>query len=142
MAYENIDVNQLRASLNACKSSLDCSTSQGLINGISDTIWSGKAKPNLTSAISKLTNTRYNDLKNKINDYLKVVDQIENYQRLSASAGSLQSQKSIKENELRRERAKAKPDTNRIIQLQREIGALNSQINNNNYQMNSISINL
>ncbi len=142
MAYENVDVDQLRSSLNACKSALDCSTSQGLINGISDTIWSGKAKTNLTTAISKLTNTRYNDLKNKINEYLKVVDQIESYKSLSTTSGSLRSQKSTKEYELRMERQKAKPNKTRINQLQNEINSLNSQINSADSQMNSISISI
>ena len=142
MAYENVDVDQLRSSLNACKSSLDCSTSKELVGGISDTIWTGGAKSNLTSAISKLTNTRYTDLKSKIDEYLKVVDQIENYKKLSASSGSLKSQRLTKEYELKMERQKANPSKTRINQLQNEINSLNSQINSANSQMNSISINI
>ena len=141
MAYENVDTQQLRSSLNACKSSLNCVTSASLTR-MSDSIWTGQAKNNLTSAIGKLVKTRYKDLSDKIDEYLKVVDQIENYQKLSSSSGSLSSQKASKEAELRKEQAKPNKDVDKIRRLQTEIGSLNSQINSVNSQKNSISINI
>lgn len=92
MAYENVNVGSLRASLLKCKSALDYKKSNEIIGILSvgnSTVWKSNAEKNLQTALSKLTKTRYKDLKNKLDKYLKIVDYIESYQKLDKKNKSL-----------------------------------------------------
>ena len=140
MAYENVDTSRLRAAINDCKNTLSYSSSNSAINGLTDDVWSGSAKKNLTSALNKLVNTRYKEIEDTLDEYLSVVDSIESYQSASSTLGSLQTQKANKEQQLRIEKAKAVKDQNKINRLQSEINSLNSQIYSQNSKINQISI--
>lgn len=142
MAYENVDTNQLRSALNDCLNNLDSSKLSSVSEGLTDSIWKGSAKDNLKSAIDKLVDTRYEDLREKIKSYISEVDKIETYKANASSASDLKTQKARKENELRQEKTKVPRNQTKINTLQNEIDTLNAQINNLNSSNNSISVNL
>ena len=93
MAFENVDVGQLRSSLNDCKNSLKYSTSQSLTKGITNSsVWQSSAQENLKKALSKLTDERYKELEDKIDSYLGIASLIESYKELEKNNIDLQSE--------------------------------------------------
>lgn len=92
MAFENINVTSLRNAINSCKNSLDKTTIQELSNNISNqNVWQSDSQNNLKNALNKLSNTRYKVLEDKLNEYLKIADYIEEYQILNSSNSALLS---------------------------------------------------
>lgn len=93
MAFENVNVTSLRNALNQCKNSINHSTTDELIESISNTsVWQSSAQNTLKKALTKLDNERYKDLENKIDKYLELVDYIEKYKTLEQENKDLQKQ--------------------------------------------------
>lgn len=83
MAFESVDVASLRSALTQCKNTIDHSTTDGLINSVSNTsVWQTSAQPNLKNALVKIKEERYRDLESKINGYFAIASYIERYQTL------------------------------------------------------------
>ncbi len=94
MAIENIDTVKLKNALNACLNDLDTSKTSSLITTYSSNIfWQGKSKDKFVSALTKLKDTKYKNLKDKIQYYLSYIDDIEQYQEYSKSLEDLSYQK-------------------------------------------------
>ena len=54
MAFENVDVSSLRNALTQCKNSINHSTTNELMNNISNTsVWQASAQANLKKALTK-----------------------------------------------------------------------------------------
>ena len=71
MAFENVDVSSLRNALTQCKNSINHSTTNELMNNISNTsVWQASDQANLKKALTKLENERYKNLEDKINSLL------------------------------------------------------------------------
>ena len=87
MAFENVDVSSLRNALTQCKNSINHSTTDELIN-------------NISNALTKFGNERYKNLEDKINSYFTVVSYIEKYQNLQKENVSLENQYSSLSNRL------------------------------------------
>lgn len=85
MAFEGIDPGSLKSALNACIESLDNS---GLARISSSTgaggVWSCNAATVLRQALNTLSNTKYNDLKQQLRNYVGVADKIQEYKTLEA----------------------------------------------------------
>lgn len=91
MAFENVNVTSLKNALIQCKNSIDHSTTNGLINDVSNSsVWECEAKNNLKSALEKLENERYKELEDKIDSYINVASDIEKYQKLEQENDTLQ----------------------------------------------------
>lgn len=83
MAFESVNVASLRNALTQCKNTIDHSTTDGLINSVSNTsVWQTLAQPNLKNALVKIKEERYRDLESKINEYFAIASYIESYQTL------------------------------------------------------------
>ncbi|MBR3523098.1 MAG: hypothetical protein IKN87_00210 [Bacilli bacterium] len=91
MAFENVDVGSLRSSLNSCKNTINYSAGKEFMSSASG-IWQGDAKDNLMRALDKLYNEKYKKLEEKIDYFLGVVGQIENYKRLEGEKAQLASE--------------------------------------------------
>ncbi len=90
MAFDNINVSSLKNALVQCKNSIDYSTTEELINNISNTsIWQSSSQTNLKNALIKLKDERYQELEEKINNYLEATSYIERYQDLEKENVSL-----------------------------------------------------
>lgn len=101
MAFENVDVSSLRNALTQCKNSINHSTTDELMNNISNaSVWQTSAQTNLKNALTKFENKRYKNLENKINDYFNIVSYIEKYQNLQKENVSLENQHSSLSNRL------------------------------------------
>lgn len=95
MAFENVNVDNLKSALNSCKNSINYSISKSLISSISNrNVWQSDSKMVLKNALDTLVNTRYRDLKNKISDYQTAVKYIEEYQELKKKNQSLTAENS------------------------------------------------
>lgn len=93
MAFENVDVARLKKALIECKNSINYKTSEDLINSISnDSVWISSSQKNLKDALSKLSNTRYKNLEDKLNCYITVASYIEEYQNLQKENVFLEKQ--------------------------------------------------
>lgn len=90
MALKNINAQALKASLNRIKNGLDCSKAKALINDPAPG-WQADAESTLVTALTTLTNERYAELKNKIDDYLIVADKISKYKNYYDECISLQN---------------------------------------------------
>lgn len=83
MAFENVDVRSLKSAINSCKNSLNYNNSLDNINSISsNSVWQTDSRDTLRKALVKLTNERYEDLEDKLNDYLSIAGIIERYKDL------------------------------------------------------------
>ena len=93
MAYENINVNQLRSSIRQCLNSIDYSESKEVLSSIKNNgVWNTASRNTLSTALDKLVDTRYKDLEKTLKAYLKIVDKIEEYQKLSKQIDGLNSE--------------------------------------------------
>lgn len=139
MAFENVNVTSLRNSLNQCKNAINHSTTDGLISSVSNaSVWQSSAQSNLKNALSKLTNTRYKELENKLSNYQNTVNFIEKYQGLQSENKSKQQEidyltyyKLYKTNS---QTGKKEKDAN----VDAKISKLRKQINYNKSEMNSL----
>lgn len=139
MAIQDINVTSLRNAINACLESLDCSYSTEIASSLaSDSIWSGGAKANLKQALETLSETRYEELKNKLNSYLSVADSIENYQSVYSEIESLNEQVKYKQNKLYVEDYKTNPDKNVKNSLTNDINSLRSDISSKRSELERI----
>lgn len=101
MAFENVDVSNLRNALTQCKDSINHSITDELIDNISNTsIWQTSAQTNLKNALVNFRNERYKNLENKINDYINIISDIEKYQKMQKENKSLADQYSSLSNSL------------------------------------------
>lgn len=141
MAYENVNITKLKSALTDCLNTLDYKLSNSIIEGLTDDVWSGKAKANLVTALSKIIDD-YKEIEEKINSYLATVSAIENYQNSSNNITTLKNSKSLKEQELIKEKNKKPLNTTKINSLQKEIDSLNAQINEQQNALNNISVNI
>lgn len=83
MAFESVNVASLRNALTQCKNTIDHSTTDGLINSVSNTsVWQTSAQSILKNALVKIKEERYRDLESKINEYFAIASYIESYQTL------------------------------------------------------------
>ena len=83
MAFESVNVASLRNALTQCKNTIDHSTTDGLINSVSNTsVWQTSAHSILKNALVKTKEERYRDLESKINEYFAIASYIESYQTL------------------------------------------------------------
>ena len=138
MAFENVNVTSLRNSLNQCKNAINHSTTDGLISSVSNaSAWQSSAQSNLKNALSKLTNTRYKELENKLSNYQNTVNFIEKYQDLQSENKSKQQEidylnyKLYKTNS---QTGKKEKDAN----VDAKISKLRKQINYNKTEMDNL----
>lgn len=93
MAFENVNVESLRSSINACKNSIQYSTSKELIGSISNNnVWQADAKRNLSDALEQLTEVRYKELVNKLDGFMNATNMIAEYKELDVENKSLERQ--------------------------------------------------
>lgn len=149
MAFENVNVTNLRYALNSCKNSLNYGKIQSLSSTISSSSWSANAKTNLTQALNQLVNIRYKSLENQINTYLNLLSKIESYKNLqnqnSALSGEyndiskrLYVKKKVTKTVTRSNGEKVKKTTTKTVldkSVQARMNTINNQINENNSYM-------
>lgn len=83
MAFENVDVSSLRSAISSCIDSINYNDSLELISDIgNDNVWNSESRTHLKSALIKLTNTRYQQLKSKLSVANQVADLIGEYKKL------------------------------------------------------------
>lgn len=136
MAFEQVDVNRLRNSLNACKNSINYSTSKDLISEISNTdVWISDSQKVLDKALNKLVSVRYKQLEQQLADYQSITNKIEEYQNLQK-----ENQKLHNENDVLRCSLYDYSNYHQIInqEVQQQINNNNNKINSNNMMMSSI----
>ena len=139
MALQDIDVASLRGAINACLNSLDNSYSTEIASSLaSDSVWSGQAKSNLKQALETLSTTRYDELKEKLNEYLLVADSIEEYQTLYSEIKDLESKLSNKRTSLYYMNNNSSSVTNTETKLRNEINSIESEISEKNISLESL----
>lgn len=93
MAYEQVDVTRLRDAIISCQNSLNNNTTKDLAGRLGDNnVWQADAKKNLKTALEKLSGSRYDALKKKLDTYLNVVGNIREYQNLQEENKELEQQ--------------------------------------------------
>lgn len=157
MAFENVNVTSLRNAINSCKKSLDKTTIQEITNNISNSnVWTSDAQSNLKNALNKLSNTRYKALEDKLNEYLKIADYIEEYQILNSSNSSLLSKsnslskrlyytESYFVDEVDEEGNTIQKECTRTVKdysIQRQLNSIQTQINDNKDTMEKLKNNI
>lgn len=139
MAFENVNVDELKRSLQKCLDTINYDNTSNIINSLdSNVIWESKAKGNLKSSLQTLKDTRYQELKKKLEEYIKIVDDISSYKGNSSAVQSLLQQKAITERNLRIEQNKSKPNQRLISDLRNHLNNINIQLDDYNNHMNSI----
>ena len=139
MAFENVNVDELKRSLQKCLDTINYDNTSNIINSLdSNVIWESKAKGNLKSSLQTLKDTRYQELKKKLEEYIKIVDDISSYKGNSSAVQSLLQQKAITERNLRIEQNKSKPNQRLISDLRNHLNNINTQLDDYNNHMNSI----
>ena len=139
MAFENVNVDELRRSLQNCLDTINYDSTTSIINSLdSNSIWEAKAKSNLKTSLQTLKDNRYQDLKNKLEEYMKLVDDISSYKGNSSAVQSLLQEKAIAERNLRIEQNKSKPNQSVINNLKNHLNNVNMQLDDYNNRMNSI----
>ena len=139
MAFENVNVDELKRSLQKCLDTINYSNTTSIISSLnSNASWEAKAKNNLKTSLQTLTDTRYAELKSKLEEYMRLVDDISSYKGNSSAVQSLLQQKAITERNLRIEKNKSKPNRNVVNNLQNHLNNINNQLNDYNERMNAI----
>lgn len=83
MAFESVDVGSLQSALNACRDSINHSTTDNLIGKVSNSsIWECDARSSLKDGLSRLVGIRYAELQSKINNGFAVCSLISEYKQL------------------------------------------------------------
>ncbi|MBR3117107.1 MAG: hypothetical protein IKF36_04460 [Bacilli bacterium] len=151
MAYENVDVSRAKNAINNCLNSLNHPSSDNFLSTLpGNTNWVADSKNTFVSAVDKLVNVRYKELKDYLNQCLTTLDNIEKYQNLQSQNATYNSQLSSKNNELNIHRnnyrnmndkttSEAKNLKNKIDRLETEIRDLNRKINSNKDDMSNIN---
>lgn len=93
MAYENVSVASLERSLRGCKNAINHKKTDDLINtlAVGNSIWKSDSRKTLVLSLKKLSKTRYKELEDKIDDYLRVCTLIKEYQDIQRKNKSLSS---------------------------------------------------
>lgn len=82
MAFENVNVTNLRNSIITCKNLINFNTSENLITTISNNnAWNSGARDNLKRALDSLVE-KNEDLKSILDSYVTIVSKIEQYKTL------------------------------------------------------------
>jgi hypothetical protein len=93
MAFENVNVTSLKNAIVSCENAINYNSSLELIDAISnDNVWNTMVRNKLNEALSKLINSRYKELENKLNCYSRVALLIEQYKDLEKENISLHNQ--------------------------------------------------
>ena len=141
MAFENVNVNNIRSALNRCKLSIDYETMDLLLNNLSNNdSWNSASKQNLVKAINTLKSSRFKYLEHQINTYLQVLNQMDNYQEKAKENDYLRNQC-----EQLNKRMYIKDDQNgRTInyEIKGRINDINARIANNNDALNKIKLDI
>lgn len=134
MAFENINVISLKNAINSCINSINYNSSKEIINKISGSdIWNTESKKNFERALTKLINIRYLELENKLKNYLKIADKIEEYQKLSSVNASTQIELANIMNELNE-----LTNETEIATLNDQVSNLKKEIDNNEIKLTTI----
>lgn len=134
MAFENINVISLKNEINSCMNSINYNSSKEILNKISGSdIWNTESKKNFERALTKLINIRYLGLENKLKNYLKIADKIEEYQKLSSVNASSQIELTNIMNELNE-----LTNETEIATLNDQVSNLKKEIDNNEIKLTTI----
>lgn len=134
MAFENINVISLKNAINSCMNSINYNSSKEILNKISGSdIWNTESKKNFERALTKLINIRYLELENKLKNYLKIADKIEEYQKLSSVNASSQIELTNIMNELNE-----LTNETEIATLNDQVSNLKKEIDNNEIKLTTI----
>ncbi len=143
MAYENINVNQLRSSIRQCLNSIDYSESKEVLSSIKNNgVWNTASRNTLSTALDKLVDTRYKDLEKTLKAYLKIVDKIEEYQKLSKQIDGMNSELSTMNSNLTTAKnvgtqlKSSNADVSKQQENDNKINNLNSQISSKKSEIN------
>ena len=91
MAFENVDVQRVRLSLKALKNSLIINEEQMIFDSIcSENNFKTLANDPLKKGLKKLLDERYGELSSLIDIYQKIVDYVEEYQKLDKEVSRLE----------------------------------------------------
>lgn len=141
MAFENVNVNNIRSALNKCKLSIDYGSIDLLLNNLNNNKdWNSASKQNLINAINSLKNNRFRQLEHQINTYLTVLDQMDSYQEKARETEYLKNQC-----EQLNKRMYVKDDNNgRSIdyEVKGKINEINARIANNNDALNKMKLDI
>ncbi len=114
MAFENVDVQRVRLSLKALKNSLIINEEQMIFDSIcSENNFKTLANDPLKKGLKKLLDERYGELSSLIDIYQKIVDYVEEYQKLDKEVSRL-------EREIDDEYDDEDPSYSKIRRLKRE----------------------
>lgn len=144
MSFENVNVTSLRNSINSCINSINYTNSKEIINRITNNdVWSTASRDNLSKSLTKLIENRYEVLENKLTNYLKIADKIEEYQRLAAMQAESQAMLVTLNSELNNlinisSNNEANNEKNSIDNIKNQITKINDEINSNEIKMSSI----
>lgn len=146
MAFENVNTELLKNSINSCISSIDYSSSSQIITDITNnSVWSTSSRDNFKKAMEKLIDVRYKALENKLNDYLELINQIEKYKSISDSTASMQLELSILNDELSTinqtsdsQQISALENDTKVSDITSKINSLNENISNNENTLASL----
>lgn len=80
MAFESVDVASAKRALNDCLNKLDDNKSIKVMSGIKNNkVWNTSSRDTLYDALNQLVNTKYKNIRKKINEYLTAMSKIEEY---------------------------------------------------------------
>lgn len=114
MAFENVDVQRVRLALKALKNSLIINEEQMIFDSIcSENNFKTLANDPLKKGLKKLLDERYGELSSLIDIYQKIVDYVEEYQKLDKEVSRL-------EREIDDEYDDEDPSYSKIRRLKRE----------------------
>lgn len=135
MAFEKINVIQLKNSINNSLSAIDYSSSKEIINKIKNNdIWSTSSRDNFARTLDTLVNKKYLKLENKLKTFLEVANKIGEYQELS----KLNVENQAKLNEITLMISNLENDDTRYADYSKEIEELDKNILENETRMEVI----
>ena len=152
MAFENVDVTSLRNALTSCKNSINYNTSKELIDSVSSSVWQTSSQKKLNKSLKALTNTRYKELENKLNDYIEAVSYIEQYKSYENENKTLQNKYNSLNNSLYKneqytvtstdangnEVTETRVRTVKDTGVESSMNSISNQINSNKSEMNTL----
>lgn len=84
MAFENVNVNLLKSSVNSLIDSVNYNNSKEIMSKIQNSeVWNTDSRDNLNKSLDKLVNIKYKNLEDKLNKYKEITLLIEKYQKTS-----------------------------------------------------------
>lgn len=91
MAFDNVNVSELRSNASECRGSLNSKATNECLSMISDNnIWDSAAKAPLQEALNGIQSL-YSELQSLFALYMKIVAKLEEYQNLKSEIASLES---------------------------------------------------